>query len=239
MSVKSRPIGCRISAPANAYLGMQQSLREIPTHNDIAPNRIEFQETFANLIKLGSIDKSLKNPISQEEQLWQTEVKDLIWLELQAWHSDRSLEEEDKYLCNARQQIGDLLREIMNYKFNRASVKRTPSASTSADSGVSICGDSVSCLGCLSMYCKDCLAAQNLALKQVESLLSRLEKAESLYQSTKAMGSHYPLYKSEVFVARVKAMCLWYNMTRHHRLKLLILGKLLARYGEVKHVKVF
>lgn len=116
------------------------------------------------------------------------------------------------------------------YRFDRANVRRTPSASSTADSGVSFStADSVSCLGCLSMYCKDCLAAQNLALKQVESLLNRLERAESLYQSTKAMGAHYPLYKSEAFVARVKAMCLWYNMTRHHRLKLLILGKLLAR----------
>lgn len=113
-------------------------------------------------------------------------------------------------------------------------VKRAPSANSTSDSGVSL-GDSAGCLGCISMYCKDCLAAQNLALKQVESLLSRLEKAESLYQSTKAMGSHYPLYKSEAFVARVKAMCLWYNMTRHHRLKLLILGKLLARLQGKQH----
>lgn len=30
-------------------------------------------------------------------------------------------------------------------------------------------------------------------------------------------------------------MCLWYNMTRHHRLKLLILGKLLARLQGKQH----
>ena len=79
------------------------------------------------------------------------------------------------------------------------------------------------------MYCKDCLDAQSSALRQVESLLARLEAAENLFPSNKAFGSHFPLYKSEEFVNRVKCMCLWYNMTRHHRLKLIILGKLLAK----------
>jgi len=79
------------------------------------------------------------------------------------------------------------------------------------------------------MYCRDCLDQQSLALKQIEVLLNRLEVAEALYPSSQAMGNFHPLYKSEHFVGRVKAMCLWYNMTRHHRLKLLILGKLLAR----------
>lgn len=85
------------------------------------------------------------------------------------------------------------------------------------------------CFGCLSMYCRDCMDSQSAALKQVEILLGRLESAESLYSSSKAMGSHYPVYKSADFVGRVKAMCLWYNITRHHRMKLLILGKLLAK----------
>lgn len=79
------------------------------------------------------------------------------------------------------------------------------------------------------MYCKDCLESQSIALKQIESLLVRLESAEGLFPSSKAMGLHFALYKSPEFVGRVKAMCLWYNVTRHHRLKLLILGKVLAK----------
>lgn len=85
------------------------------------------------------------------------------------------------------------------------------------------------CRGCISIYCTSCSEIQVLALKQIESLLNRLEEAEKLYPSTKAMGNHYPLYKSEAFIDRVKAMCLWYNMTQHHRLKLLILEKVLTR----------
>ena len=83
------------------------------------------------------------------------------------------------------------------------------------------------CAGCLSMYCRVCARVQIDALKQVEALLARLETAEALFPSSQAFGSQYPLYKSPEFTGRVKAMCLWYNMTKHHRLKLLILGKLL------------
>lgn len=77
------------------------------------------------------------------------------------------------------------------------------------------------------MYCRACARAQGEALQQVESLLARLEVAESLYPSSHAFGASYPLYKSPEFTDRVKAMCLWYNMTKHHRFKLQILGRLL------------
>lgn len=88
---------------------------------------------------------------------------------------------------------------------------------------------SSSCIGCLSLYCKDCIEQQELALREVESLLTRLEVAESLYPSSQAMGLFHPLYKSEQFVGRIKAMCLWYNITQQTRLKLIILGKVLTR----------
>lgn len=80
------------------------------------------------------------------------------------------------------------------------------------------------------MYCKDCQEQQTLALREVEELLTRLEAAEALFPSSKILGNFHPIYKSSDFVGRVKAMCLWYNITRHHRLKLLIVGKLFARY---------
>lgn len=77
------------------------------------------------------------------------------------------------------------------------------------------------------MYCRSCTRAQADALRQVEALLGRLEAAEALYPSSHAFGIHHPMYKSEEFTSRVKALCLWYNMTKHQRLKLLILGRLL------------
>lgn len=79
------------------------------------------------------------------------------------------------------------------------------------------------------MYCKDCLDAQTIALRQVESLLTRLEAAEDLYPSNKVMGSYHAVYQSTEFINRIKTLNQWYNITRHHRLKLVILGKLLAK----------
>ncbi|OXU25182.1 hypothetical protein TSAR_011183 [Trichomalopsis sarcophagae] len=84
------------------------------------------------------------------------------------------------------------------------------------------------CGGCLSMYCQDCTCAQSEALKQVENLLTRLEAAEGLFPSLQAFSLQHPIYRSSNFTGRIKAMCLWYNMTKNHRLKLIILGRLLT-----------
>lgn len=123
MSVKSRPVGCRISAPPSSFATL--SFPKISTSSDSGPQtRKEFHETFSNLIKLGSNDKqerSARNTVifTREEQIWQTETKDMIWLELQANMADRSIEEQDRFLIAARHGIPELLREIMNYRFNR------------------------------------------------------------------------------------------------------------------------
>lgn len=68
------------------------------------------------------------------------------------------------------------------------------------------------------------------ALREVEELLTRLEAAESLYPSSQSMASHHPIYRCESFIGRVKAMCLWYNITKHQQLKLLMVGKLFKKY---------
>lgn len=105
MSVASRPVSCRISAPAQAFSAVKDFTR--PTTN-IPSSRTDFHETFSNLIKLGNCDKQEKNTksilFSKEEQLWQTEVKDLIWLELKANLDQRSLEQQDKFTNSARQK---------------------------------------------------------------------------------------------------------------------------------------
>lgn len=83
------------------------------------------------------------------------------------------------------------------------------------------------------MYCKDCQEQQTIALREVEELLTRLEAAEALFPSSQVLGNLHQVYKSPEFVGRVKAMCLWYNITRHHRLKLLIVGKIFARFVSI------
>lgn len=140
MSVKSRPVGWRISAPPSAFVAL--GFPKIATSENVPQNRREFHETFSNLIKLGSNDKQERNTksviISKEEQLWQTEVKDMIWLELQANMQDRTLEQQDKFLFAARQNIGELLKEIMSYRFTRKLYRGDSLISAkTADSGIS------------------------------------------------------------------------------------------------------
>lgn len=129
MSVNSRPVGCRSSAPAQAFshkdlcatFAAAAAIRssgddaDVRNEKSILQTRQEFHETFANLIKLGSGDKQ-ESKLSTEDASWQTELKDMIWLELQAWHADRTLEQQDKFLYSARQGIPDLLNKILNYR---------------------------------------------------------------------------------------------------------------------------
>lgn len=140
MSLDSRPVGCRISAPATAFMAV--NFLKKTSADSVPQNRRDFHETFSNLIKLGSNDKQERCAksmvISKEEQLWQTEVKDMIWLELQANMADRTLEEQDKFLFAARKNINALLEEIKSYRFNRKFYRADSVISAkTVDSGVS------------------------------------------------------------------------------------------------------
>lgn len=130
MSVTSRPVGCRTSAPPISF-GCNDEMfdRKFQTRRD-------FHETFANLIKLGStISDKQETKMSPEDHTWQTELKDLIWLELQAWHADRSLDQQDKYLYTARQGVPELLEKIQNYKFLPKYIREASVLSTDSGNG--------------------------------------------------------------------------------------------------------
>ncbi|CAD6994236.1 unnamed protein product [Ceratitis capitata] len=232
MCVSSRPIGYRASAPASAF-ALQLRSERTPGLNI----RKEFHETFANLIKLGSVDRQ-DAKLSHEEHTWQAELKDLIWLELQAWQADRTMEQQDKYLFNARQAVPELLSQIINYKFQprfqRAMSEMSVDSGISTDSNASSPQPGKMCTGCMSLYCKDCMDQHEIAMREVEELLTRLEAAEALYPSSQVMGAFHPIYKNENFVGRIKAMCLWYNITRQNQLKLCSFGKILARLQSEK-----
>ncbi|RZF44830.1 hypothetical protein LSTR_LSTR000782 [Laodelphax striatellus] len=222
--------------------------RSLLPQEECVQNRVEFYETFSKLIQMGNCDTIKRQiaAISQEDHLWQNELNDLIWLELQAWHADRSLQEQDQFLCQAREDIHNLLDEIMNYKFKKRADQLSAS---SADSGIHFPNDEqdiadpvlpngTPCTGlCLSMSCPTCFEDQNCALRDVEGMLTRLEAAEALYPSSKSFAAQHPLYLSDKFTARVKAMCLWYNMTKHHRLKLLILVRHLLSHAARKNFR--
>lgn len=68
-------------------------------------------------IAQGSTERNCRRQMSHEETRWQNELKDLIWLELQAHHEDRSLIAQDEYLCRQREAVENLLSEIMEYRW--------------------------------------------------------------------------------------------------------------------------
>ncbi|KAJ8914598.1 hypothetical protein NQ315_017303 [Exocentrus adspersus] len=230
MSLSCRTVACSRQTGAQ---GRTASVAAVGQENgtsssggDECPaSRVEFYHTLRALIRMGCGDRQQtqeRNPrraISREETLWQNEIKDVIWLELQAYHAERTPSEEDAYLCLARESVEPLLKDIQNYRFQKPSRRYS---TQNSDSGVED-----DCPGCLCLHCISCMEAQNDALREVESLLKRLEDAESLFPSSQAFAELYPLYSCPELVGRVKAMCLWYNMTKHQRLKMNILGRLL------------
>ncbi|KOB75643.1 Mitogen-activated protein kinase kinase kinase 4 [Operophtera brumata] len=114
MSLTSKP-KCREVGPATetetAEPWQQERDEQLPA------NRVGFHKTFSMLINMGNIDKTCRRTISREEQVWQNELKDLIWLELQARVAGRSLAAQDAWLCAQRQQVPALVRNISEYRF--------------------------------------------------------------------------------------------------------------------------
>uniref|UniRef100_A0A8D8PRX7 Mitogen-activated protein kinase kinase kinase 4 n=4 Tax=Cacopsylla melanoneura TaxID=428564 RepID=A0A8D8PRX7_9HEMI len=169
---------------------------------------------------------------SQQQDLWQSEFKDLIWLELQAWFADRTLSQQDMFLCDARQTVRSTLSQIMNFRFNpppRFLHSQGIFAEEFRDIDHPVHMDemdsTLSCEKCLYIFCSKCIELQNIALMEVVKLFEKLEKAESLYPSSKAFAAHHPLYASEPFVARLKTLNIWFNTTKQLRFRLLILAR--------------
>ncbi|CAB3382788.1 Hypothetical predicted protein [Cloeon dipterum] len=228
MSLASKVVKCdRQNKIVNAL-----TIEDKPIITEQCPqNRVDFFNRYSLLIRMGNPERlqdknNCRRQLSKEETLWQSELKDMIWLELQAFLADRSLPEQDVFLCEERKSVAGLLEEIANYKFCPT---KADNQQDSVDSGTEL-----DC-SCLSMFCSECSRNQNLAIEQVECLLSRLEQAVALYPSSRVMAAEYPLFKSIEFNNKLKAMCLWYNMTRLHRLKVSIIGKLLNQLNQRSH----
>lgn len=185
--------------------------------------RVEFHRNLCILIKIGindkQADRSTKRCPSREELRWH-EYRDVIWLELRAYHAGRTVNEEDEFLCEARKQVQTLLDDIMNYRFEPKKCLRYPKELQTQNGRRE-------CSGCSSINCVTCLEAQTEALREIGELSQRLEKAEALFPSGKAFAEMYPIYRSSEFEGRVATISLWVNITRLHRINLMLLGRFL------------
>ncbi|XP_037296809.1 mitogen-activated protein kinase kinase kinase 4-like isoform X2 [Manduca sexta] len=192
---------------------------------ELPEDRVNFHNTFCMLINMGNIDRGCKRTISREEKVWQNELKDLIWLELQARCSGRTLAQQDMYLCSERKLVPALINNIMEYQF----VNTNPCQS---ESKLHFMGhhddliDEDKCAaedqnaGCLEFDCQQCSEAIGAAMRDVYSLLEAFNNAVALYPSSKAMMADHPQIATKAFDNRVKTMCLWFNLALNMRLKM-------------------
>ena len=89
----------------------------------------EFYRTFSLLIQLGSHQREsqishghsmgLERQSSAECKRWHVELSQALWLELQAWHANRTMQEQDRHLMEARAHVESVLDEVINFKVNR------------------------------------------------------------------------------------------------------------------------
>ena len=96
--------------------------------------RMEFYRTFSLLIKLGSLahkqqekqygvnGSAVERQSSEENKKYQVELSQALWLELQAWHANRTMEEQDLYLIRARANVEEVLDEVINFKVKKHDV---------------------------------------------------------------------------------------------------------------------
>ena len=114
-------------------------------------DRIMFYKTFLMLINLGNSARKEKESkigpysrqLSCEQEVWQNEVNDLIWLELQAWYGGRTLRLQDEFLCEEREKVPAVLDEVVNFKVTLTEWNDTASCgdNSDADDGMSIVCD--------------------------------------------------------------------------------------------------
>lgn len=107
--------------------------RSFSARNYVNPScpedRMDFYRTFSLLIKLGSLahkqqesqkqqihSSSVESQSSEENKKWKVELSQALWLELQAWHANRSMSEQDQYLMVARASVNEVLDEVINFK---------------------------------------------------------------------------------------------------------------------------
>uniref|UniRef100_A0A8B9TUG5 Mitogen-activated protein kinase kinase kinase 4 n=1 Tax=Anas platyrhynchos TaxID=8839 RepID=A0A8B9TUG5_ANAPL len=161
--------------------------------------------------------------------VWLNRSNELIWLELQAWHAGRSINDQDLYLYAARQAIPDIINEILTFKVNYGSfscVKNGASLNGTSGEGVCKTTHGTSALGYSSYH--EHLHRQRVSFEQVKRIMELLEYIEALYPSLQALQKDYEKYAAKDFQDRVQALCLWLNITKDLNQKLRIMGTVLG-----------
>ncbi|XP_046967172.1 mitogen-activated protein kinase kinase kinase 4 [Vanessa cardui] len=234
MSLTSR-LKCRAAC--------ENEVQERCSDEELPASRVNFHNTFSMLINMGNIEKGCRRTISREEQVWQNELKDLIWLELKAKLAGRTLSQQDAYLCAQRNIIPSIVQRIQEYKFVNPDPCRNRSQKLAIDGSDDELPDrpdegrvgARAGGGCVSVDCGRCARAVGAAMRDVAALLDAYDAALALYPSAAAAAADHPALGAAALVHRLRAMCLWYNTAQHMRLKVLSVRRMLRTARRKAH----
>ncbi|XP_012672519.2 mitogen-activated protein kinase kinase kinase 4 isoform X2 [Clupea harengus] len=218
------------------------------SRTDCPADRLKFFETLRLLLKLTSMS-SKKKEKEQQRGMENTNLlgqsKEVVWLELQAWHARRTVTDQDLFLFTERQAIPDIINEVLHFKVDYSGLglggsggKRSTGTPVKAERGLrqeSLCGaagswpevDTAAPLG-WGAERREHLQRQRVAFEQVRHVMLLLETVEALYPSLQTLQKDYEKYAAVDFQGRVQALCLWLNITQDLNQKLRVMGTVLG-----------
>nr|XP_020731989.1 mitogen-activated protein kinase kinase kinase 4 [Odocoileus virginianus texanus] len=225
-------LGCsNAKLPVSVPVPIARTARQT-SRTDCPADRLKFFETLRLLLKLTSVSKKKDREQRGQEStsaFWFNRSNELIWLELQAWHAGRTINDQDLFLYTARQAIPDIINEILTFRVDYgsfaflrhgASLSRTSvEGQLGAPRGTQPAGHST--------Y-HEHLQRQRVSFEQVKRIMELLEYIEALYPSLQALQKDYEKYAAKDFQDRVQALCLWLNITKDLNQKLRIMGTVLG-----------
>uniref|UniRef100_A0ABK0LXI2 Mitogen activated protein kinase kinase kinase 4 n=1 Tax=Rattus norvegicus TaxID=10116 RepID=A0ABK0LXI2_RAT len=225
-------LGCsNAKLPVSMPMPIARTARQT-SRTDCPADRLKFFETLRLLLKLTSVSKKKDREQRGQENtaaFWFNRSNELIWLELQAWHAGRTINDQDLFLYTARQAIPDIINEILTFKVNYGSAAF--SRNGAGFNGTSLEGQCRTLHGTNSLGCStyhEHLQRQRVSFEQVKRIMELLEYMEALYPSLQALQKDYERYAAKDFEDRVQALCLWLNITKDLNQKLRIMGTVLG-----------
>ncbi|XP_077669426.1 mitogen-activated protein kinase kinase kinase 4 isoform X2 [Eretmochelys imbricata] len=225
-------LGCsNAKLPVSVPMPIARTARQT-SRTDCPADRLKFFETLRLLLKLTSVSKKKDREQRGQENtssVWLNRSNELIWLELQAWHAGRSINDQDFYLYTARQAIPDIINEILTFKVKYegfSCVRNEASFNGTSGEGHCKAAHGTSAVGYTSYY--EHLHRQRVSFEQVKRIMELLEYVEALYPSLQALQKDYEKYAAKDFQDRVQALCLWLNITKDLNQKLRIMGTVLG-----------
>ncbi|XP_042228698.1 mitogen-activated protein kinase kinase kinase 4-like isoform X2 [Homarus americanus] len=111
MSVSCRKLGD--GADADQTDDRKVSTAELP------PERVCYFAQLQSLLKTGSQETAFNHrQRSEEEVLYQQELYEMLWLELQAWQAGLDSNMFDIELISRRHEVYDIIQEVLSFKFD-------------------------------------------------------------------------------------------------------------------------